>query len=227
MNQGQMAFSRIMEDGSRFVLDRCIRRYDGNRGVRRFSVRDQYLAMSFAQMTFRDSLRDIEASLGSAPDRLCHLGTRGTVARSALADRGPALLHPVGCHHLLLRQLHALAPGRGIQAGGDPLQRVPSTQVRKTGCPQSGKKGDNLLHPGLASGPPGPGSGCPRSGLHRLLPTGSPERGPRDLRDPGQSRHAVGTGLLQAGGSLDGPGLRPDHPTSPGIQLPAVRTSPG
>jgi hypothetical protein len=120
MNQGQMAFSRIMEDGSRFVLDRCIRRYDGNRGVRRFSVRDQYLAMSFAQMTFRDSLRDIEASLGSAPNRLCHLGTRGTVARSALADRGPALLHPFGCHHLLPRQLHALAPGRGIQAGGDP-----------------------------------------------------------------------------------------------------------
>ena len=157
MNQGQMAFSRIMEHGSRFVLDRCIRRYDGNGGVRRFSVRDQYLAMSFAHMTFRDSLRDIEACLGSAPDTLCHLGTRGTVARSTLADRGPALLHPFGCHHLLPRQLHALAPGRGIQAGGDPPQRVPSTQVRKTGCPQSGKMGDNLLHPGLGSGPPGPG----------------------------------------------------------------------
>lgn len=86
MNEGQMAFSQIVAHGSRFVLDRCIRRYDGNRGVRSFSVRDQYLAMSFAQMTFRDSLRDIEACLGAVPDKLYHLGIRGAVARSTLAD---------------------------------------------------------------------------------------------------------------------------------------------
>jgi hypothetical protein len=53
MNEGQMAFSRVMAHGSRFVLDRCIRRYDGNRRVRSFSCRDQYLAMSFAQLTYR------------------------------------------------------------------------------------------------------------------------------------------------------------------------------
>ena len=49
MNEGQMAFSQVMAHGSRFVLDRCIRRYDGNRRVRSSTFRDQYLAMSFAQ----------------------------------------------------------------------------------------------------------------------------------------------------------------------------------
>jgi hypothetical protein len=86
MNEGQMAFSQVMAHGSRFVLDRCIRRYDGNRRVRSFSCRDQYLAMSFAQLTYRDSLRDIEACLGAVPDKLYHLGIRGSVARSTLAD---------------------------------------------------------------------------------------------------------------------------------------------
>lgn len=86
MNEGQMAFSQVMAHGSRFVLDRCIRRYDGNRRVRSFSCRDQYLAMSFAQLTYRDSLRDIEACLGAVPDKLYHLGIRGAVARSTLAD---------------------------------------------------------------------------------------------------------------------------------------------
>jgi hypothetical protein len=86
MNEGQMAFSQVMAHGSRFVLDRCIRRYDGNRRVRSFSCRDQYLAMAFAQLTYRDSLRDIEACLGAVPDKLYHLGIRGSVARSTLAD---------------------------------------------------------------------------------------------------------------------------------------------
>jgi len=48
---GKMVFAQLMAHGSRHVLDRCIRRYDGNRGVRSFSCRDQYLAMTFAQLT--------------------------------------------------------------------------------------------------------------------------------------------------------------------------------
>jgi hypothetical protein len=86
VNDGQMAFSQIMSYGSRFVLDRCIRRYGGNRRIRSFSCRDQYLAMAFAQLTYRESLRDIEACLGAVPDKLYHLGIRGPVARSTLAD---------------------------------------------------------------------------------------------------------------------------------------------
>jgi hypothetical protein len=86
MNEGQMAFSQVMAHGSRFVLDRCIQRYGGNRRMRRFSCRDQYLAMAFAQLTYRESLRDIEACLGAVPDKLYHLGFRSSVARSTLAD---------------------------------------------------------------------------------------------------------------------------------------------
>jgi hypothetical protein len=86
MNDGQMAFSQVMAYGSRFVLDRCIRRYGGHRRIRSFSCRDQYLAMAFAQLTYRDSLRDIEACLGAVPEKLYHLGFRGPVARSTLAD---------------------------------------------------------------------------------------------------------------------------------------------
>jgi transposase len=82
-----MVFSQLMAHGSRHVLDRCIRRYDGNRGVRSFFCRDQYLAMAFAQLTYRESLRDIEACLGALPDKLYHLGFRsGSVSRSTLAD---------------------------------------------------------------------------------------------------------------------------------------------
>ncbi len=86
MNDGPMVFSQLMAHGSRFVLDRCIRRYNGNRWVRNFSCRDQYLAMAFAQLTYRESLRDIEACLGAVPDRLYHLGFRTSVSRSTLAD---------------------------------------------------------------------------------------------------------------------------------------------
>ena len=67
MHEGKMVFSQSMAHGSRHVLDRCIRRYGGNRGVRSFFCRDQYLAMSFAQLTYRESLRDIEACLAAVP----------------------------------------------------------------------------------------------------------------------------------------------------------------
>ena len=86
MNEGQTVFAQLMAHGSRFTLDRCIRRYGGHRRVRSFSCRDQYLAMAFAQLTYRESLRDIEACLGAVPDRLYHMGIRGPVSRSTLAD---------------------------------------------------------------------------------------------------------------------------------------------
>lgn len=86
MNQGSTIFSQLMEHASRFALDRCIRRYRGNYRVRSFSCRDQFLAMAFAQLTYRESLRDIEACLGAIPDQLYHMGIRGQVTRSTLAD---------------------------------------------------------------------------------------------------------------------------------------------
>jgi len=86
MNEGSTIFSQLIAHASRDALDRCIRRYRGNYRVRSFSCRDQFLVMAFAQLTYRESLRDVEACLSSIPDRLYHMGIRGKVSRSTLAD---------------------------------------------------------------------------------------------------------------------------------------------
>ena len=65
---------------------RCVQRYDGNYRIRHFSCWDQFLAMSFAQMTYRDSLADIEVCLRSRQDKLYQMGFRSSVAHSTLAD---------------------------------------------------------------------------------------------------------------------------------------------
>jgi hypothetical protein len=86
MNEGSTIFAQLIAHASRDALARCIRRYRGNYRVRAFSCRDQFLVMAFAQLTYRESLRDIEACLSALPDRLYHMGIRGKVARSTLAD---------------------------------------------------------------------------------------------------------------------------------------------
>jgi hypothetical protein len=65
---------------------RCVQRYDGNYRIRNFSCWDQFLAMSFAQITYRESLSDIEVCLRSRPDQLYRMGFRSRVAHSTLAD---------------------------------------------------------------------------------------------------------------------------------------------
>lgn len=69
-----------------YEFQKCVARYRGDAHGRGFSCRDQYLAMSFAQLTYRESLRDIEACLRSMSGKLYHMGFRGRVARSTLAD---------------------------------------------------------------------------------------------------------------------------------------------
>ena len=64
----------------------CVQRYRGNRRIRNFSCLDQFLCMAFAQLTYRDSLRDIETCLRAIQSKLYHLGIRGKVSRSTLAD---------------------------------------------------------------------------------------------------------------------------------------------
>jgi hypothetical protein len=86
MHAGSTIFTQLMAHASRFALDRCVQRYRGNHRVRRFTCRDQFLVMVFAQLTFRESLRDIEVSLGAIPERLYHLGIRHPVSRSTLAE---------------------------------------------------------------------------------------------------------------------------------------------
>ena len=69
-----------------YEFQKCVARYQGDSHGRGFSCRDQYLAMAFAQLTYRESLRDVEACLRSMSARLYHMGFRGRVSRSTLAD---------------------------------------------------------------------------------------------------------------------------------------------
>lgn len=86
MHSGKALFAQLMEWIHPEQFRRCVTRYDGNYRVRNFSCWEQFLAMAFAQLTFRESLEDLEICLRSRPDRLYHLGFRSTVARSTLAD---------------------------------------------------------------------------------------------------------------------------------------------
>ncbi|HEY6621096.1 MAG TPA: IS4 family transposase [Steroidobacteraceae bacterium] len=86
MNEGRTIFSQLISFLPDREFRRCVTRYGGDSRLRGFSCWDQYLAMAFAQLTYRDSLRDIEACLRALGGKLYHLGFRGRVARSTLAD---------------------------------------------------------------------------------------------------------------------------------------------
>lgn len=86
MYTGKTVFSQIMDYLPMHEFRRCVNRYRGNYQVKRFSCWDQYLCMAFAQFTYRESLRDIEACLRSIRNKLYHMGIRGKVSRSTLAD---------------------------------------------------------------------------------------------------------------------------------------------
>ena len=86
MNQGKTVFSQLMDFIPRYEFNQCIAKYGGHHRVRRFSCNDQFYCMAFAQLTYRESLRDLELCLRSFSDRLYHIGIRGKVAKSTLAD---------------------------------------------------------------------------------------------------------------------------------------------
>ena len=86
MHAGKMVFAQLMEWIHPEQFRRCVARYQGNFKVRNFTCWDQFLAMSFAQITYRESLADIEVCLRSHHDQLYHLGFRSSVAHSTLAD---------------------------------------------------------------------------------------------------------------------------------------------
>ena len=85
MHVGRTVFSQLLDFLPKHQFDRCVRRYRGNRRVRTFSCFDQYLCMMFAQITYRQSLRDIEICLRATQTRLYHCGIRGNVSRNTLA----------------------------------------------------------------------------------------------------------------------------------------------
>lgn len=86
MNRGKIVFSQVMDHLPLHGFHACVRRYRGQANVRSFSCLDQYLCMAFAQLTFRESLRDIEACLRAQQNKLYHMGIRGRVSRATLAD---------------------------------------------------------------------------------------------------------------------------------------------
>jgi len=86
MYKDRLVFAQLLDFLPRHDFDKCVRRYRGNYRTRDFSCRDQFLAMAFAQLTYRESLRDIETCLRSVQTKLYHMGFRGRIARSTLAD---------------------------------------------------------------------------------------------------------------------------------------------
>src|SRR5882762_2006715 len=86
MNVGRTVFAQLVEFIPAHEFRRCVARYRGQYRVRSFSCWDQFLSMAFAQLTFRESLRDIETCLRALGGKLYHLGFRGHIARSTLAD---------------------------------------------------------------------------------------------------------------------------------------------
>lgn len=86
MYTGKLVFAQLMEHLPLTTFRHCVARYGGHHKVKRFSCLDQYLCMAFAQLTFRESLRDIEACLRAQSSKLYHLGFRSTVARNTLAN---------------------------------------------------------------------------------------------------------------------------------------------
>jgi hypothetical protein len=85
MNAGQTVFSQLMDFLPTYEFNRCVRRYRGNHRTRQFSCHDQFLCMAFAQLTYRESLRDIETCLRSMSHKLYHAGFRAVMARNTLA----------------------------------------------------------------------------------------------------------------------------------------------
>jgi hypothetical protein len=85
MNTGRTIFSQLMDFLPTHEFRSCVERHNGNYKIKSFSCWDQYLCMAFAQLTYRESLRDIQACLRSANQKLYHMGIRGKVSRNTLA----------------------------------------------------------------------------------------------------------------------------------------------
>ena len=85
MHTGRIVFSQLLDFLPKKIFDKCVRRYRGNHRIKTFSCFDQYLCMAFAQITYRQSLRDIETCLRAMRPKLYHCGIRGNVSRTTLA----------------------------------------------------------------------------------------------------------------------------------------------
>ena len=86
MHVGKIVFSQVMEHLPMHTFRRCVQRYEGNPKIKSFNCLDQFLCMAFAQLTYRESLRDIEACLRAQQEKLYHMGIRGGISRNTLSN---------------------------------------------------------------------------------------------------------------------------------------------
>ena len=86
MYTGRLIFSQVMDYLPKHIFRECVNRYHGNRKIKNFTCLDQFLCMAFAQLTYRESLRDIEVCLRAQHNKLYHMGIRGGIARNTLAN---------------------------------------------------------------------------------------------------------------------------------------------
>jgi hypothetical protein len=118
MYAGKLIFAQLTDLIHPEQFHRCVRRYHGDYKVKTFSCWNQFLCMAFGQLTFRESLRDVETCLRSRHDQLYHLGIRGEISRSVLADanrqRDWRIYHDLA--RLLIRRARALYANEPIGA---------------------------------------------------------------------------------------------------------------
>jgi hypothetical protein len=104
MNTGKTVFAQVLEHLPRYEFDKFVKEYEGNRRVRSFPCYDQFLCLAYAQLTYRESLRDIETCLNSHHEKLYHIGFRGQISRSTMADAGEMRdyrIYQDFAHHLI------------------------------------------------------------------------------------------------------------------------------
>jgi hypothetical protein len=110
MNQGRTIFAQAMEFLPHKEFARCVEKYDGERYVKSFTCMDQYLCMAFAQLAYRESLRDIECCLRAHQPKLWHMGLRARISRSTLAHANERRDWRIWADfaHLLIREAREL-----------------------------------------------------------------------------------------------------------------------
>jgi len=113
MNEGRTVFAQLLDFLPKYEFDKCVARYQGNFRVRKLSAYEQFLVLAFAQLTWRESLRDIETCLASFGPKLYHSGIRQPTARSTLADANEKRDWRIfaGFAHALIRQATTLYAG--------------------------------------------------------------------------------------------------------------------
>lgn len=132
MNNEQSIFSQLLEFAPRYEFNQCVKRHAGNLRPRRFSYWDQFLAMAFAQLTYRESLRDIEVCLSALGSKTYHMGFRSRVARSTLAKANDRRNWRIWSDftNVLIAEARKLYAGEELALGFDnPVYALDSTTI--------------------------------------------------------------------------------------------------